>query len=357
MIDCPTDSAVAPLPLPTHFQPERVGSIWRVPYGDRAAAARAWADRYGIRPAATDRRRVCLLLVDVQNTFCLPEFELFVAGPSGNGAIADNDRLCQFVYRNLGAITEIVATLDTHGAMQVFHPIFWTDSEGRSPLPLTTIAPQDVESGRWRPRPEMARQLVPPALEGAGSTPEARLEAYALHYVRRLSRDGKYPLTIWPYHAMLGGVGHALVSAVEEAAFFHSVARYAPVRFEVKGDNPLTENYSVLRPEVLDGPMGTAIAGKNSALLQRLLAFDAIAVAGQAKSHCVAWTLADLLDEIRAIDPALAEKVYLLEDCTSPVVVPGTADFTAAADRAFDEFAAAGMNRARSTETIASWFD
>ena len=65
---------------------------------------------------------------------------------------------------------------------------------------------------------------------------------------------GKYKLTIWPYHAMLGGIGHALVPAVEEAIFFHSVARRSQPDFQQKGHSPLTEHYSVLGPEVTRGP-------------------------------------------------------------------------------------------------------
>ena len=154
---------------------------------------------------------------------------------------------------------------------------------------------------------------------------------------------------------MLGGIGHALVSAVEEALFFHCIARSSQTRFELKGNNPLTENYSVLRPEVLSGADGTAIAQKNSSLLQKLLAFDAVIVAGQAKSHCVAWTIADLLTEIQAIDPALAQKIYLLEDCTSPVVVPDVIDFTEQADATFQRFAEAGMHLVQSTQPIWEW--
>jgi len=48
-----------------------------------------------------------------------------------------------------------------------------------------------------------------------------------------------------------------------------------------------------------------------------------VIIAGQAKSHCVAWTIDDLLEDIIAQDRRLVEKVYLLEDCTSAVVVPG----------------------------------
>ena len=51
----------------------------------------------------------------------------------------------------------------------------------------------------------------------------------------------------------------------------------------------------------------------------------------------------------------LAERTYLLEDCTSPVVVPGVVDYTDEADAAFERYAAAGMHVVRSTDPIASW--
>jgi nicotinamidase-related amidase len=153
---------------------------------------------------------------------------------------------------------------------------------------------------------------------------------------------------------MLGGIGHALVSAVEEAIFFHSVARFSQPDFQVKGDNPLTEHYSMLGPEVIEGPDGEYLADKNTELIEKLLTFDAVVVAGQAKSHCLAWTIDDLLQDEEAGE-RLAERTYLLEDCTSPVVVPGAVDYTDEADAAFERFAAAGMHVVRSTEAVAEW--
>jgi hypothetical protein len=44
-----------------------------------------------------------------------------------------------------------------------------------------------------------------------------------------------------------------------------------------------------------------------------------------------------------------------LEDCTSPVVVPGVVDYTDQADAAFQRFAGAGMHLIRSDQPIASW--
>ena len=286
------------------------------------------------------------MLVDVQNTFCIPGSELYVAGRSGNGAVDDNRRLCEFVYRNLGAITQIVPTMDTHRVMQIFHPI-WLRRRRRQP-PGAVHA--DHRAGR-RERP-LARQPG-----GRGERPgRGGLRAASSCSTTRgtLEAGGKYSLTIWPYHAMLGGIGHALVSSVEEAVFFHAVARYAQPDFQVKGENPLTEHYSILAPEVKEGPDGELIASENDALIERLLSFDAVVVAGQAKSHCVAWTIDDLLAGDDERERALAPRTYLLEDCTSPVVVPGV-DYTDEAAAAFRRFAEAGMHVVRSTEPMESW--
>jgi nicotinamidase-related amidase len=106
---------------------------------------------------------------------------------------------------------------------------------------------------------------------------------------------------------------------------------------------------------VTEGPDGTTIGRPNEALVEKLLGFDAVVIAGQAKSHCVAWTIDDLLARAQGGDPRLAEKVYLLEDCTSPVVVPGVIDFTEEADAAFLRFSEAGMHVVRSTDPIDSW--
>jgi len=334
------------LPIPSFFEAQRVGEVWRVPYQVRAEQAKAWAKEYAIAPAAHDQARICLLLIDVQNTFCLPDFELFVGGRSGLGAVSDNQRLCTFIYRHLPLITSIVPTLDTHTTMQIFHPIFWVNAAGDNPAPMTMMQLEQVVAGEWQVNPAIAPSL---------GIADDMLQTYALHYAKQLSQDGKYPLTIWPYHSMLGGIGHALVAAVEEACFFHAIARQTATQFELKGSNPLTENYSVLRPEVLADGTGRAIAQKNESLIQTLLAFDAVIIAGQAKSHCVAWTIDDLLTEIQAKDPALAQKVYLLEDCTSPVVVPGVVDFTESADAAFQRFAEAGMHLVQSSDRMADW--
>ena len=331
------------LPLPSFYEAQRVDQVWKVPYQERARQAEEWIRQYDIRPAYQDQKRLALVAVDVQNTFCIPDFELYVGGRSGSGAVDDNRRLIDFIYRNLGCITEITATMDTHQAIQIFHPVFLIDKHGRHPAPFTQISVMDIEQGRWKFNPAAAGSLGIPPEYG---------QAHLLHYTHALKRQGKYDLTIWPYHAMLGGIGHALVSAFEEALFFHSIARNTQIDVMLKGGYALTENYSAIGPEVEKGPDGKTVGKRSRQLMDKVRSFDAVFIAGQARSHCVAWTIEDLLEDIRAEDPALAHKVYLLEDCMSSVVIPGVVDYTDAAEAAFEKFGEAGMHRVRSTDPL-----
>ncbi len=107
--------------------------------------------------------------------------------------------------------------------------------------------------GRWKFNPHIAATV--------GIDPKTG-QNHLLHYTHELKDRGKYHLTIWLYHSMLGGFGHALVSAVEEAIFFHSSTRYSHPDFQIRGQDPLTEHYSVLGPEVLDGADGEQIGEK-----------------------------------------------------------------------------------------------
>src|SRR5262245_58751789 len=329
-----------PLPIPKLFDPKRATDYtYRPDAAALASAAADWRVRHDVRPAAADERRVHLLLIDVQKDFCFPEGTLYVAGRSGTGAIDDSRRIAELIYRNLDAITEITTTMDTHLAYQIFFPSFWRDQAGAPLAPFLTITAADIAAGEVRPDPAMAKWLC-----GGNYT---WLCKQVLHYCKELERAGKYQLYLWPPHCLLGSDGHALAGVIHEARLFHAFARVAQSSVEVKGGNPLTENYSVLRPEVLTRFDGAPLAQRNTGFIKTLLAADAVIIAGQAASHCVKSSIDDLLDEILASDPALAKKVYLMTDCMSSVVVPGVADFTDQAEAALQRFAAAGMHLIR----------
>ncbi len=82
-------------------------------------------------------------------------------------------------------------------------------------------------------------------------------------------------------------------------------------------------------------------------------------IAGEAASHCVRSTLLDLVEILGDRRPGLIERIYVLEDCMSAVVLSRSgevvADFTPAAEEALDRCREAGMNVVRSTDSMEEW--
>jgi len=343
------------LPIPSFYDPANARR-WSYRPDPQALFEEAgrWRARHAVPEAGTDRRHVHLLLVDLQKDFCFPEGALYVGGRSGSGAMDDNDRIARFVYRNLARLTEITCTLDTHDPFQIFFPSFWLDGDDAPLAPHREITTDDVRSRRVKPNPALAWWMAGGDL--------GWLRRQVEFYCAELERAGKYTLYVWPPHCLLGGEGHTLAGVVQEARLFHSYVRQSRDGMEIKGQHPLTENYSVLSPEVLRRHDGGPLAERNSAFLETLLAADALVIAGQAASHCVKSSVEDLLDAIRVKDASLARKVYVLRDGMSPVAVADPArpgaflfDFTPQAEAALAGFAAAGVHVVSSTEPMASW--
>jgi nicotinamidase-related amidase len=320
------------LPTPSFHDPSRLDRVAL----ERAALVAQEADvfraRHRVAPSAHDRVRVAAFGIDCQLGFCHPEASLYVPG-----AVDDMRRTLDWLYGHLDVLTGLHFSMDTHRAFQIFHPAWWVDDRGRHPEPFSVIRHEDVRAGRWMPV----------------AHPKACLE-----YCRKLEATGRYVLTIWPYHTLLGGVSHALVPALLEAALFHSLVRRQQTHFETKGTHALTENYSVLSPEV-EALEGRVIGGFNAAFFDLLMAYDRVYIFGQAKSHCVLSTLRDLRERIASVDPGLVRKVFVLEDAMSSVPappldpLPPELDFPVVAERAFEELKQAGMNIVKTTDAIA----
>jgi nicotinamidase-related amidase len=263
--------------------------------------------------------------------FCTPGASLFV-----QGAVEDTQRTLGWLYRNLDKLTGLLFSLDTHRVFQIFHPAWWTDVQGQHPAPLTTITANEVRDGVWMP---------------------VRNRDACLEYCEKLEASGKYVLTIWPYHVLLGGISHALVPAVMEAAIFQSLVRHQQTHFEIKGEHPMTENYSVLSPEV-QKLGGQSIGGFNRLFFETLLGYDRVYVFGQAKSHCVRATLLDIRDHLLATNPAWTDKIWILEDAMSPVPappldpLPPELNFPRLAEQTMVECRQAGMHVVQTTDPI-----
>ncbi|HZI14092.1 MAG TPA: nicotinamidase [Myxococcus sp.] len=320
-----------PLPMPRFHQDAHPSQLYLERGAEVAEEARRYAAEHRVRPAREDRVRIAAFGIDVQVAFCSPGASLFVPG-----AVEDTQRTLRWLYSHLDRVTELVFSLDTHRAFQVFHPAWWRDAEGRPPAPLTVITAADVRSGRWQ---------------------ATRFPEESLAYCERLESSGRYVLTIWPYHALLGGLSHALVPSVYEASLFHALVRDTATHFELKGEHPLTENYSVLSPEVME-VKGQKVGEFNTRLFDHLMSFDRVYVFGQAKSHCVLSTLQDLKQHIEKTDRSRMGRIHILEDAMSPVPappldpLPAALDFPKVADAAVKGFREAGMRVVRTTDPL-----
>lgn len=260
-----------------------------------------------------------LLVIDPQNDFCDPHGALAV-----KGADRDVDRLAALVHRLRDRLTDIHVTLDSHRRVDISHPLWLRDGDGRHPAPFTVITAADLRSGRWTT-----------THPGAWDRTVAYLEA--------LEAGGRYPHVIWPEHCLIGTPGHA-VHPTLMAALAEWEERFAVVDYVTKGSNPWTEHFSAVQAEVPDPEdPGTQV---NTALVRTLEEADVVLLAGEASSHCLANTVRDIAANFA--DPAWVRKLVLLTDATSPV--PG---FEAYADAFVRDLTALGLRTDTTTRFAA----
>jgi nicotinamidase-related amidase len=304
--------------LPSFYDPQRAGSL----YPPNTAQAIAEGFAAGLPPARAGERRVILLLVDPQVDFIHTDGALAVPG-----AVEDTRRTVEWIYRHTAELTAIAVSLDSHIPIQIFYPTWWSNGDGAHPAPFTPIRSREVNAGRWKPLFE---------------------REWSAEYVHRLEEQAKKELMIWPYHTMVGTPGHAVTPSLYEAVAYHAAARQAQPTVLIKGLIPKSEFYSVLEPEVPvpEDPQGAL----NRSFLDRLLSYDLIYLAGQAKSHCVLETLTTVMRH-HGHEREVVGKIRVLEDCTSSVQHPEI-DFETLAREALARFAAQGVKLVRSTDPI-----
>jgi nicotinamidase/pyrazinamidase len=316
-----------------------------------------------------------LLLIDVQKDF----------HPGGSLAIPtahdDAKRIAQLIRQSIisgtgandsksSGIQRVIATLDTHQKLHIAHGCFWQKGDKNAqkeehPPPFTIISSQDVENGVWQPRSDLmvlsagnnnnnnlSETVLDPTVftdietvvkeeeeeEDGEKTTTLDLQKYALEYTRRLERRGRFQLCIWPEHCLIGTTGHAMVDDVQQALQEWSNVTGRSVEWVFKGQHWLTEMYSALQADVpvshdtafntklLDSLLGDAAAAaaadcKNSSSRHRQNRHHRLLVCGQAKSHCVNYTVRDLVSRW---PPHRVGEICLLQDCAS--AVPGFED-------------------------------
>ena len=272
-----------------------------------------------------------LLIIDPQNDFMdTPESALPVAGATG-----DMQRLATMVDRVGDKLQKIHVTMDSHQVVDIAHPAFWRDSDGKSPDPMTMISAESIKDNTWTPR-------IP------------SLREYAIGYAETLEAAGKYALMVWPAHCLIGSWGHNVQSDLAEALERWAMKRTRNIDYVTKGTNVLTEHYGALMAEV---PVAQDPSTQlNARFLQMLQEADVIVVAGEASSHCVKATVEQVADNI---GEEHVKKFKLLTDCMSPVPAvtapDGTVivDFPGIADGFLKDMDARGMELTTSDAFLA----
>lgn len=316
--------------------------------------AQGWREKHDIKPAAGDGVKIHILDIDSQFDFSFPSGSLYVAGQSGAGAIDAHRNFVRFVYENLYRITQISCTMDSHLPVQVFFPTAHVRADGSSPESNTIISAEEYRRGDYRANPFVAKEL------GADPNWLTRQWIYYCEQLEKVDPDtgeSKYQLLLWPFHCLIGSDGHPLVGSVQEVRMFHAFVRSAANVVQIKGGSPFTEHYSIFQPEVQTFWDGNPIPGvqKNTHLISTLLSSDVVIIVGLADSHCVKESINDFDREIKAQDPDLAKKVYIMRDCSASVVIPGVMDFTPMAEAAYDKWSNAGMHVVESTTPMEEW--
>jgi nicotinamidase/pyrazinamidase len=115
-------------------------------------------------------------------------------------------------------------------------------------------------------------------------------------------------------HCLIGSQGHAVQEDINEALQQWGRERHANVSFVLKGINPLTEHFSAFKAEMpLTDDATTAL---NTPLMLQLLQYSKVLVCGEAKSHCVNYSVRDL---VSFWPPERAADIVLLADAMSSV--------------------------------------
>lgn len=287
--------------------------------------------------------RVDLLIVDPQVDFCFAGFPedviaqieaidplaaRFISKFTGSlavaGAAADMERLTAMIDRLGDRLTGVHVTLDNHHPIDIGHPVWFKDREGKHPAPLSIVTAEMLRRG----------ELVTTHPEALGRT---------IDYEDALEASGRYPHVIWPPHCKIGSVGSSVYPVLFDALVAYEKKYHRMVDYIIKGTNPYTEHYSAVKAEVADpADPGTML---NTHLIEILQNADVIPIAGEAHDYCVANTVRDIMHNFGDVNIG---KMVIITDCTSAVGYP-----EGLSDAFMEEFIGRGGKTCESTEFFA----
>lgn len=243
-----------------------------------------------------------LMLIDEQNDFVDPNGSLFVKNADQNVR-----RVAKMVERLVDRIDDVHVTMDSHAIVDISHPLWWADDNGKQPAPFTGVV--------LSPERELQFFDYATGIKIRAHTKAMSARSRTVDYVEKLTKGGRYPHTIWPEHCLIGDQGHNLSPVLAAAIHGWERKRYAKSDVVTKGSNPWTEHFSAVLAEVPDPEDPSTQL--NRALVETIESADVVAWAGEARSHCFANTFRDTVNNFG--DPSVMQKMVILTDGTSDV--------------------------------------
>jgi nicotinamidase-related amidase len=265
-----------------------------------------------------DNKKVAVFVIDPQNDFVLPTGALSVPG-----AQKDMDRLADFLDRVDKKVDQMFVTLDSHHVFDIGHPSFYINGKGEHPAPFTPISRDDIAKGTWR----------------------AALPAYQKwleDYAKALETNGRYGIMVWSEHCLIGSPGAAVYEPLFKAFCQWEKRPGAFIRYQTKGSNFKTEHYSIFQADVPD-PQDTSTQF-NQPFAQAIGENDIVYIAGEARTHCVLYSLKDL---VSWLGDDFCAKMIILEDTMSNI-----SGFEQNADVFFADLVKKGAKIQKSTEVV-----
>lgn len=266
--------------------------------------------------------------IDVQNANILiidPQVDFHEGGNLAVfGATADSERISKFIEKNANKLKKIYVSLDTHTKNHIGHPGYWESVEDKSEPSAWTVF--SFENDKIMGTMGTVKKEYTPK--------NKELLDWTKEYVKTIKRYGKGPALIWPTHCLEYSSGHDVTEVLKKVLNSDSVKD--KVEYHIKGQNEATEMYSIFKAEIPveneinDGNKTEYYSGDhelkdsskiktntdkedgaylnttfNEALYEELTKYNSpILICGEALSHCVNWSLRDLVNKI------LNDKIY-----------------------------------------------
>jgi nicotinamidase/pyrazinamidase len=256
------------------------------------------------------------------------------------GATADSERISNLLSSYHDMLNLKVLTLDTHTLGHIGFPGYWKSiDDGSEPVSWTVFSYDQQSDTIKGSMGDIVKTYEPK---------NTSLLSWTKDYVKNVASYGKGPALIWPLHCLEGTNGHRVVPQLKTV-----LDTLPDVEYRIKGQNELTEMYSVFKAEI---PAPTNLSTKDIAytqgitttpsvdglikipksdvadgyflntffneLLYQKIKTKPLLICGQALSHCVNWSTRDYVNR-KLIDignTTLPENdVILIIDGCSPI--------------------------------------